>query len=227
MQMHSSTNSHLWSPSGGWHTPSYSSALQDPNCRHPAESIHYNGRPGQQRRILTRNQAIAIYAQRNSARASTVAAALHVNAKTVRDIWNRRTWAEETQHLWEKGEQPVMRSRRRMARFGRSGSAWSAGALSGHETERSCSSGSSSVSRCEGEEERSGLEDRGEWDDVEEWVRSSECQAGDVAEVGEGASCSAMGWQPVWEWECGVAPLSGEGGDPFGDGVLVELSEVT
>jgi hypothetical protein len=32
-----------------------------------------------------------------------------VSPKTIRDIWNRRTWAPETKHLWAENEIPLLR----------------------------------------------------------------------------------------------------------------------
>mmetsp|Transcript_63357 Transcript_63357/g.169410 ORF Transcript_63357/g.169410 Transcript_63357/m.169410 type:complete len:196 (+) Transcript_63357:205-792(+) len=163
---------------------------------HLSVNNNYNGRPGQQRRILTKDQAIAIYAQRKSAKASSVAANFHINTKTVRDIWNRRTWAEETQHLWEEGEQPVIRSKKRLIRFAR-GSSTSSGALSAHETEdRSCTSSStSSVSPCDCS-----------------WIEHDEELLADSVDAHDGCS-------EAWEWECGIAPLAGIDDDPFKDDV--------
>jgi hypothetical protein len=34
-----------------------------------------------------------------------------VSPKAIRDIWNRRTWAAETQHLWGEGEVAMVRTK--------------------------------------------------------------------------------------------------------------------
>eukprot|EP00292_Cryptomonas_paramecium_P013081 CAMPEP_0113679480 /NCGR_PEP_ID=MMETSP0038_2-20120614/10668_1 /TAXON_ID=2898 /ORGANISM="Cryptomonas paramecium" /LENGTH=224 /DNA_ID=CAMNT_0000597517 /DNA_START=60 /DNA_END=734 /DNA_ORIENTATION=- /assembly_acc=CAM_ASM_000170 len=90
-------------------------------------SAQNNGRPGQPRALLSGEQAAQIYMYRKSTtfsvdprlsgNANAVAAKYGISSKTVRDIWNRRTWAEETQHLWNAGDKPVIRSRRRMMMF--------------------------------------------------------------------------------------------------------------
>eukprot|EP00292_Cryptomonas_paramecium_P020204 CAMPEP_0113676964 /NCGR_PEP_ID=MMETSP0038_2-20120614/8973_1 /TAXON_ID=2898 /ORGANISM="Cryptomonas paramecium" /LENGTH=183 /DNA_ID=CAMNT_0000594127 /DNA_START=82 /DNA_END=633 /DNA_ORIENTATION=+ /assembly_acc=CAM_ASM_000170 len=153
---------------------------------------NYNGRPGQQRRILTKEQAISIYMQRTikATRASLVAAKFQVNPKTVRDIWNRRTWAEETQHLWEEGDEPVIRSRRRLLIFGRAQSPSSSSVISAQDTEgmrtRSCSSVSTTC--------------------------SSPC---DYSETYCDNQSSDVGLQEEWEWECGIPPFSDAKDDPF------------
>jgi hypothetical protein len=35
----------------------------------------------------------------------------NVSPKTIRDIWNRRTWATETRHLWKDGETQGIRKK--------------------------------------------------------------------------------------------------------------------
>jgi hypothetical protein len=62
------------------------------------------------RAILSANQAAEIYCQRTLSgsagglRTLEVAEMFCVSPKTVRDIWNRRSWAQETRHLWVPGE---------------------------------------------------------------------------------------------------------------------------
>ena len=80
------------------------------------------------RAILTVEQAIEIYhlrlksdtaqsAGRGAAptpgRTQAVAEHFGVSPKTVRDIWNRRSWANETRHLWAPSEKPGYRPCRR------------------------------------------------------------------------------------------------------------------
>jgi hypothetical protein len=76
------------------------------------------------RAILTADQVVEIYQLRSQLHTSiepgeqqirgrtlAVAKRFGVSPKTVRDIWNRRSWANETCHLWAPGEFPVLRSR--------------------------------------------------------------------------------------------------------------------
>ena len=61
------------------------------------------------RAVLSAQQAIEIYSQRPVSgtggwRTLIVAERFGVSPKTVRDIWNRRSWAPETRHLWAPGE---------------------------------------------------------------------------------------------------------------------------
>ena len=84
---------------------------------HPANS-HPRFHP---RAILTGEQAIEIYQYQRTrpmrfkfdatltGKASAVAEKYHISPKTVRDIWNRRTWTTETQHLWSTDEIPKIR----------------------------------------------------------------------------------------------------------------------
>jgi hypothetical protein len=44
--------------------------------------------------------------------ATKVAEMFNVSPKTIRDIWNRRTWIPETQHLWMADDKPSIRKRR-------------------------------------------------------------------------------------------------------------------
>ena len=76
------------------------------------------------RAILTETQAIEIYTYRKmnnnspktdtrlSGRSAAVAEKFNVSPKAVRDIWNRRTWTQETQHLWTEDERPIIRTER-------------------------------------------------------------------------------------------------------------------
>jgi hypothetical protein len=76
------------------------------------------------RAVLTESQAIEIYTYRkidaNSpkrdqcllGRSSALAKKFNVSPKTIRDIWNRRTWTHETQHLWTGDERPIIRPER-------------------------------------------------------------------------------------------------------------------
>lgn len=41
--------------------------------------------------------------------AAKVAELFNVSPKTIRDIWNRRTWICETRHLWREEDQPTLR----------------------------------------------------------------------------------------------------------------------
>ena len=76
------------------------------------------------RALLTELQAIEIYKLRkakqkcvvrtvDNARITVSAADLakkfNVSPKTIRDIWNRRTWTQETRHLWTEDERPLVR----------------------------------------------------------------------------------------------------------------------
>ena len=79
------------------------------------------------RAILTAEQAVEIYQLRPhhitidggdaqcSGRTLSVARRFGISPKAVRDIWNRRSWASETSHLWAPGECPAVRSRRQPA----------------------------------------------------------------------------------------------------------------
>mmetsp|Transcript_20241 Transcript_20241/g.56077 ORF Transcript_20241/g.56077 Transcript_20241/m.56077 type:complete len:191 (-) Transcript_20241:58-630(-) len=90
----------------------------------PRALSHSPGRMGKTRAIISAEQAEQIYQLGKSSvccadsfiagNANAVAAKFCISSKAVRDIWKRRTWTEATQHLWMKGEAPVLRSRRRM-----------------------------------------------------------------------------------------------------------------
>jgi hypothetical protein len=77
------------------------------------------------RAVLTAEQAIEIYRRRpqtvqsllihdQTSGGRTLDVAMHfgVSPKTVRDIWNRRSWAPETRPLWTPGEMPANPRRR-------------------------------------------------------------------------------------------------------------------
>ena len=72
------------------------------------------------RALLTKEQAAEIYMIRKAdrqqgidpilgSRSAQIAKTYGVSPKAIRDIWNRRTWQNETRHLWDKHEQPVIR----------------------------------------------------------------------------------------------------------------------
>ena len=70
------------------------------------------------RALLTEKQAIEIYICRKSKtdhKVSTTALSkqFNISPKAIRDIWNRRTWAPETQHLWTDDERPMIRQKTR------------------------------------------------------------------------------------------------------------------
>lgn len=65
--------------------------------------------------VLTTESAVAIYRLRPKARGGAgvgavkshtteIARRYGVTAKTIRDIWNRTTWAKDTKHLWTDEE---------------------------------------------------------------------------------------------------------------------------
>ena len=75
------------------------------------------------RALLTKQQATEIYMIGKlvrrmgidpmlGSRSAQIAKTYGVSPKAIRDIWNRRTWQNETRHLWDKHEQPVIRYRR-------------------------------------------------------------------------------------------------------------------
>ena len=54
---------------------------------------------------MTEKEAVEIYLFRKYRPGHKVSTAMlsrqyNVSPKAIRDIWNRRTWAPETQHLW-------------------------------------------------------------------------------------------------------------------------------
>jgi hypothetical protein len=72
------------------------------------------------RAVLTQDQAIVIYTIREttscfgyqSLKSASLAKQFNVSPKTIRDIWNRRTWANETRHLWTEDERPMIRTKK-------------------------------------------------------------------------------------------------------------------
>jgi hypothetical protein len=80
------------------------------------------------RALITEADAIQIYLSRpgrNAAQVSNRIEAmmfwvrkLGVSPKAIRDIWNRRTWAPETQHLWTEGEFAMIRAKSKKIRNG-------------------------------------------------------------------------------------------------------------
>ena len=72
------------------------------------------------RALLTEIQAIEIYKCRRNKMATesismstaTLAKKYAVSPKTIRDIWNRRTWTQETRHLWTDDEHAMIRCAR-------------------------------------------------------------------------------------------------------------------
>jgi hypothetical protein len=69
------------------------------------------------RALLTETDAIQIYMHRRNSKRSAesgkmvmqMATKFNVSPKAIRDIWSRRTWAPETQHLWTQGEVAMVR----------------------------------------------------------------------------------------------------------------------
>jgi hypothetical protein len=72
------------------------------------------------RAVLTEAQAIEIYAHGQTMKkygvdplkhgqSVALAKQYNVSPKTIRDIWNRRTWTQETRHLWGETEAPMIR----------------------------------------------------------------------------------------------------------------------
>lgn len=74
------------------------------------------------RALLTEQQAVEIYKYRNAkdrrqahlffshlvGKSSVLAMKYNISPKAVRDIWNRRTWTQETRHLWTADEMPML-----------------------------------------------------------------------------------------------------------------------
>jgi hypothetical protein len=75
------------------------------------------------RALLTEREAVEIYLCRKSSssghKVSTNALSkkYNVSPKAIRDIWNRRTWAPETRHLWTDGERPMIREKKSKISF--------------------------------------------------------------------------------------------------------------
>ena len=77
--------------------------------------------PSRPRAVLNEAKAIEIYKLRQSidryrlqpSRSAALASYFNVSPKAIRDIWNRRTWANETRHLWTEDERPTPRSNKK------------------------------------------------------------------------------------------------------------------
>eukprot|EP00292_Cryptomonas_paramecium_P013682 CAMPEP_0113664654 /NCGR_PEP_ID=MMETSP0038_2-20120614/1859_1 /TAXON_ID=2898 /ORGANISM="Cryptomonas paramecium" /LENGTH=223 /DNA_ID=CAMNT_0000579899 /DNA_START=11 /DNA_END=682 /DNA_ORIENTATION=+ /assembly_acc=CAM_ASM_000170 len=195
------------------------SGVQEHNSPTASQS---NGRPGQPRAVLSKEQAIQIYLYRKASSASldpyllgnaaAVATIFRISPKTVRDIWNRRTWTEETQHLWTEGEQPVLRSKRRMMKYSVDSSTpmscdqQSEGSPFPRSSSECSSSCSSPKVRSEDQDKksdkRSPLESCGELEQQQSEKRSR-------------VECSE------WLWECGQPPLGDGMDDPFTESRLM------
>ncbi len=82
------------------------------------------------RAVLTEAQAIEIYMLGQKIRKScfhlrnddsvVLARKFCVSPKTIRDIWNRRTWTKETKYLWNENERPMIRKKKFVALCGSS-----------------------------------------------------------------------------------------------------------
>ena len=75
------------------------------------------------RALLTNQQAAQIYMigqgfrecgldPLQEGRSSIVSKKYGVSPKAIRDIWNRRTWQNETWHLWAENERPLIRNKK-------------------------------------------------------------------------------------------------------------------
>ena len=85
------------------------------------------------RALLTEQEAVEIYQFRKAAaahraaghtahligRSSAVAMKYNISPKAVRDIWNRRTWTQETCHLWTDDEKPMLRTKAPLCKLSR------------------------------------------------------------------------------------------------------------
>ena len=77
--------------------------------------------PSRPRAVLNEAKVIEIYKLRQSidryrlqpSRSAALASYFNVSPKAIRDIWNRRTWANETRHLWTEDERPTPRSNKK------------------------------------------------------------------------------------------------------------------
>ena len=75
------------------------------------------------RAVLSESQAIEIYQLRpkrsgkSKSYGNTIMLARKhsVSCKTIRDIWNRRTWIEHTRHLWTEDEKALVRKKKAAA----------------------------------------------------------------------------------------------------------------
>jgi hypothetical protein len=204
------------------------------------------------RAILTEKQAAEIYQYRISnsrfsplGSATIIARKYNVSPKTVRDIWNRRTWTQETRHLWSEDQQAMVR------RDNRRCSTSSASNSSDSEHEPACGR-SSSASRRPSRAPIAWIENRdsgcgSSWCDFfvnsikrsgssEEWgghfqqptaelVRDFGCctaAAGPSVDEEEVEAGCGEGWgsPSLWRWEAGVGAWDfpcalGGSEDPF------------
>jgi hypothetical protein len=74
------------------------------------------------RALLTEREAVEIYLCRKSGSGhkvstSALAEKYNISPKAIRDIWNRRTWAPETRHLWTDDERPMIREKKSKTSF--------------------------------------------------------------------------------------------------------------
>jgi hypothetical protein len=74
------------------------------------------------RALLTEREAVEIYLCRRSSSGhkvstSALAEKYNISPKAIRDIWNRRTWAPETRHLWTENERPMIREKKTKTLF--------------------------------------------------------------------------------------------------------------
>jgi hypothetical protein len=98
--------------------PAYSGA--EHSVRKDVHSVRKDVIRTHTRAILNEAQAIEIYKQRNKKSCSLsfngtavmIARKYNISPKTVRDIWNRRSWVEQTRHLWTDDEAPSMRKKK-------------------------------------------------------------------------------------------------------------------
>jgi hypothetical protein len=72
--------------------------------------------------LMTEREAVEIYLCRKSGSGhkvstSALAEKYNISPKAIRDIWNRRTWAPETRHLWTDDERPMIREKKSKTSF--------------------------------------------------------------------------------------------------------------
>lgn len=82
------------------------------------------------RALLTKADAIEIYQSRpvkssvkclhHGRTVTSLSKRFNISPKAIRDIWNRRTWVPETQHLWSEGESAMIRTTHSIQRKQRS-----------------------------------------------------------------------------------------------------------
>mmetsp|Transcript_22245 Transcript_22245/g.60782 ORF Transcript_22245/g.60782 Transcript_22245/m.60782 type:complete len:177 (+) Transcript_22245:70-600(+) len=154
-----------------------------------------------QRATLSTEQAVQIYELRMSGtwrddpecmmNANVVAAKFKVSAKAVRDIWNRRTWADDTHHLWREGEKPVFRSQRRVIKY---------------------------LSNCSSSYSSQRFEDKNIKEFL--MSSKPKCTSNIMVEVKDSRGCFPSSPFEAnacseWTWECGIPPLKSLRDDPF------------